>query len=73
MLLALPVQFLIEDALLIRAYELATYYKRPTAYDSQYLAVAEHLSSELWTADERLFNTVSKDLEWVKWLGNFRS
>lgn len=61
----------VSDALLLRAYELATQLSRPTAYDAQYLAVAERFQCDFWTADERLFNAVSNSLTWVKWLGNF--
>jgi predicted nucleic acid-binding protein len=70
-LFALPVQFYIDDALLKRGYELSVKYNRPTAYDSQYLAVAERLGCEFWTTDERLYNSVNLDLNWVKWIGNF--
>jgi predicted nucleic acid-binding protein len=70
-LLSQPVQLFMTDNLLKRAYELATEFGRPTAYDSQYLAVAEYLKCEFWTADQRLFNVTSNKLSWVKWLGNF--
>jgi len=52
-------------------YALAAQFNRPAAYDSQYLAVAERLGCEFWTADERLYNAVKTHLSWVKWLGNF--
>ena len=52
-----------------RAFAFASQYNRPKAYDAQYLALAEILGCELWTADERLYNTVGKDLPWVKWIG----
>lgn len=65
------VQFLIDEPLLKRAYELAEQFNRPSAYDAQYLAVAERLGCEFWTADERLFNAVSGQLRWVNWLKNF--
>ncbi|MBC8099768.1 MAG: type II toxin-antitoxin system VapC family toxin [Armatimonadetes bacterium] len=42
-----------------RAYELAEQLSLPTAYDAQYLAVAEHLGCDFWTADERLYNAVT--------------
>ncbi len=70
-LLSKAVHLMIDDALLRRGYELATRFNRPTAYDAQYLAVAEQLQCEFWTADERLFNAVKQDLAWVKWLGDF--
>lgn len=72
-LLALPVQLLMDGGLIKRAYELATQFNRPTAYDSQYLAVAERLNCEFWTADEKLFNAVRHQLSWVQWVGNFES
>jgi len=52
-----------------RAYELAGNHNLPTAYDAQYLAVAEYLGCEFWTADEKLVNSVSAQLPWVKWVG----
>jgi predicted nucleic acid-binding protein len=66
------VQFYLNEALLRRAYELATQLNRPTAYDAQYLAVGEHVGCDaFWTTDKRLFNAVSQHLPWVNWLGNF--
>lgn len=70
-LLSHPVDLLMSPTLLKRAYALATQFNRPTAYDAQYLAVAEHLQCEFWTADEKLYNTVHAPLPWVKWIGNF--
>lgn len=72
-LLSYPVEMYVDLALLKRAYEFATQFNRPSAYDSQYLAVAERLNCEFWTTDERLFNAVQSQLSWVKWVGNFES
>jgi predicted nucleic acid-binding protein len=37
------------------------------AYDGFYLALAERLAGNLWTADERLFNTVTQiGVSWVQ-------
>jgi predicted nucleic acid-binding protein len=66
------IQFHLDDALIRRAYELATQLNRPTAYDSQYLAVAERLKCDFWTNDEKLFNAVRQQLRMVRWLGNCR-
>jgi predicted nucleic acid-binding protein len=71
-LLEYPIQFLMSEALLKRGFDLAAQFNRPTAYDAQYLAVAEQLGCDFWTADERLFNIVRPILPWVKWVGNFR-
>ncbi len=70
-LLEYPVELWMDDDLLRRGYDLATRFNQPTAYDAQYLAAAERLECEFWTADQRLFNAVGKDLAWVRWLGNF--
>jgi predicted nucleic acid-binding protein len=70
-MLSYEVETYLDDALLKRAYELANQFDRPTAYDAQYLAVAERLNCEFWTADEKLFNAVQQSLNWVKWVGKF--
>jgi predicted nucleic acid-binding protein len=61
-LLTYPVILHFDRALLRRGYEIAEEFNRPTAYDAQYLALAERLSCSFWTADERLFNAVSSKL-----------
>lgn len=71
-LLTYPVTLHFDDDLLKRGYELAEEFNRPTAYDAQYLALAERLSCEFWTADERLFNAVNAKLTKVRWLGTGR-
>lgn len=58
------------DTLLYRGLEIATLLNRPTAYDSQYLAVAEMFGCEFWTLDEKLYNAANPTFSWVKWVGN---
>lgn len=70
-LLAQPVRIYLDDTLLRRAYDLATQYNLPATYDAQYLAVAERLECELWTADERLYNALRPSINTVKWLGQY--
>jgi predicted nucleic acid-binding protein len=55
-----------------RAWELATQFNRPTAYDTHYLALAENSGCPFWTADQRLYNAVRHKLPWVHWLDNFK-
>jgi predicted nucleic acid-binding protein len=55
-----------------RAWGFAERFKRPTVYDSFYLALSELTDCDLWTADRRLYNVVRHDLPWVKWLGDYR-
>src|SRR5688572_1759524 len=38
------------------AWELARRFNRPTAYDSFYLALAQHQGCPLWTGDKGLYN-----------------
>lgn len=69
-LLGYPVTLHFDEGLLKRGYELAAEYNRPTAYDTQYLALAERLSCAFWTADERMFNAVKERFSDIFWLGN---
>ncbi|MDO8956593.1 MAG: type II toxin-antitoxin system VapC family toxin [Deltaproteobacteria bacterium] len=41
-----------------------------SAYDASYLALAESEKISFITADETPYNSVKKDLNWVKWLGD---
>lgn len=68
----LGVKLLHPDDLHRRAWQLAKRFNCPQAYDSHYLALADSLGLELWTADERLYNAVKDALPWVKWLGDFQ-
>jgi predicted nucleic acid-binding protein len=59
-----------DEELCLRALELAGKLGQSKAYDAIYLALAEKLVAEFWTADERLANR-GKDLKlpWVHSLG----
>lgn len=50
------------------AWALAQRFHRPTVYDCCYLALAEMVGCDLWTADRRLLNVVSAGLPWVRGL-----
>ena len=71
-LLRQPIQFFADDRLIERGYELASLYHRPAGYDSVYLALAERLDCEFWTADLKFFNVVSANSASIKWIGSFR-
>lgn len=48
-----------------RALKLAGQFSLPAAYDAHYLALAEALRAEFWTADRRLVRAVQDNLPWV--------
>ncbi len=48
-----------------QALKIAQRYNLPATYDAHYLALAERLGIEFWTADRRLFNAVRSSLSWV--------
>jgi len=66
-----PLLLHFDDGLLKRGYELATQYNRPTAYDAQYLALAERLACDFWTADERMYNAIKDKFPAIRWLGSW--
>jgi len=52
------------------AFDWATRLRRKAAYDGFYLAAAEQLGAELWTADRALANNARQiDINWVHWMG----
>ena len=52
-----------------KAMEWASRLNQTVAYDAAYLALAEHLKSEFWTADHKLFKVAVKEgIDWVRHL-----
>ena len=62
-----------DSAVHVRALQIARAFRRPSAYDSHYVALAEREGCECWTADERLYNAVHGSLPWVRWVGEVTS
>lgn len=48
-----------------RAWQIANQFSLPATYDAHYLALAETLAAELWTADRRLVNSVGDAYDWI--------
>ena len=51
-----------------RSWELATVLDLPVTYDAYYLALAESMECEFWTADTRLHRAIGGRLDWVRLL-----
>jgi predicted nucleic acid-binding protein len=64
--LDLPIELFASASLHRRALQLAQTLSLPATYEAHYLAVAEQLEAELWTADRRLFEAVGQSLPWVR-------
>lgn len=62
----LPIELHNDDALHLRAFQLATDHHLPAAYDAHYLALAERLGVEFWTMDAKLVKAVGDRLPWVR-------
>lgn len=58
-----------EPALAVRALDLARALGEPACYDAQYLALAEHLNCELWTADKSFWEATKIAFPRVRWIG----
>ena len=61
----LPIQLYGDQHLHQQALQLAQQHNLSATYDTHYLALAQRLGAELWTADKKLANT-AKALKWVK-------
>ena len=59
------------EELHVRALELASELRQGAAYDAHYLALAETLDCELWTADERFYRAASASVPNARWLGDW--
>lgn len=70
-LLSLGVELHETPSLHTRALELASRLNQGAAYDAHYLALAETLGCELWTADQRFQRAAYTIARNVRWLGEF--
>jgi predicted nucleic acid-binding protein len=69
--LALDVQIIPPDETQsLLAFDWTLRLNRASAYDSFYIAIAEALQAEFWTADQHLFQAMQiHNPEWLHWVG----
>ncbi len=69
--LTIGVQLIYRARLHARALEIASELRQGAVYDSYYLALAEALDCDMWTADSR-FQCIAADARYpVHWVGDF--
>ncbi|MBM3144432.1 MAG: type II toxin-antitoxin system VapC family toxin [Chloroflexi bacterium] len=75
LLWALGVQLIFpEDIHNQRAFDLTVRLKRAASYDSYYMALAESMKCDLWTADKKLYRVAqANDMPWVHHVGEVLS
>jgi len=61
----LPITYFDDEHLHVTALEVSVRFGIRAAYDAHYVALAQHLGAELWTADKRLYNAVHQQLDFV--------
>ena len=64
--LSLPIQLYHEPDLHRQALSLAKRLSLSATYDAHYLALAQYLRAEFWTADRRLVNAIQETFPWVR-------
>lgn len=69
--LAFPVTVLSPAVLSEEALTLACSHNLLAVYDAHYIALAQLLKCDLWTADQRLLRVLGGKLPFVKWIGDF--
>ena len=66
-----PVQVIVPDTNLMDSSLMwAEKLNQTVAYDAQYIALAESLAAEFWTADQRLILSLQRmHVSWIHWVG----
>ncbi len=67
--LAIDIEFQWFPELHLRAIRIATLLAQGAAYDSHYLALAELLDCEFWTADRHFYQAANATFPRVRWIG----
>ena len=69
-LLASGIDLVETPSLHSRALELASQFSQGAVYDAHYLALAETLDCDLWTADEKFYRAAGPVSGNVRWIGD---
>ena len=72
-LLTLPIELRDMPEIHARAIELAGELRHGAAYDAHYLALAEFLECDMWTADGRFYRSAGTGTGRVRWVGELRA
>lgn len=60
-------------SLALRALEIADLVGQKLAYDTQYVALAQQLKCDFWTADKRFYDEAHAAFPQVRWIGMYRT
>ena len=69
--LLLPIRLEAPPDLYPRALAFARTHGLRATYDGVYVALAQILGAEVWTADERLVRDLGTSAPWVRWIGDY--
>lgn len=69
--LRLPIRLEAPQDLYPRAMAFARAHGLRATYDSVYVALAQILGVDVWTADERLVRDLGVNAPWVRWIGDY--
>ena len=70
-LLASGIELRDDPALHVKALQLASQLRQRAVYDAHYLALAETLGCDFWTADEGFYRAAVSVAPNVRWIGEF--
>jgi predicted nucleic acid-binding protein len=65
----LPIDYIEEEAIRVRSWEIAEQYRLLTLYDAAFLACAEMTSAEFWTADSALVRQLTPRPTYLREIG----
>jgi len=71
--MVLPIRFIQSGDSHAEALRLANRYDLDAVYDAYYVAVAQQLNANLWTADQHLLRHLHGKLTGVPWIGEYVS